>query len=356
MRGWRIARRVASLVESGWEPAPAPIRRCMLLAEGLTSRIRSAVSRPGAPVEVPPSVRVVSVGGVSWGGDGKTAIAAHVASRLRTSGLRVAIAARAYGGHARLAGRVPGGGLSSRTGDVLRWGDEAVMLAALDGPPVWAGPGGREAARAALASAPDAIVIDDGLGIDRMRKDLEIALLSIDLPCTRCLPAGPLRRPLSDTARAHIVGIRAPDGAPAPSLRDQARRMMEAAGARDHPWFGFCLDPVVPEAPGPFHLAAGIARPERFERASRLAGLSIAGTTWLPDHHVPSARDLEYLGREAHASGARSILVTAKDAPRFPSAIHDLDVVVLSTRVRILEQEDELESRLEAIVRSAAPC
>jgi tetraacyldisaccharide-1-P 4'-kinase len=98
--------------------------------------------------------------------------------------------------------------------------------------------------------------------------------------------------------------------------------------------------------PGPVHLAAGIARPDRFERAARAAGHRVTGRTWWSGYHVPSRRDLDDLARRA--AGSSAVLVTAKDAPRFPGRVGDVPVRVLATRLRILSGEDALVGALDA--------
>ena len=348
MRAWRTKRRVVSLVENGWMHAPAPVRRAMGLVEGIASSMHGVLSAstPVSRIEIPAGVRILSIGAVSWGGDGKTPLADHLARRLTRDGLRVTVVTRHPTRRRGRSARVAYGPLQERRRDVSLWGDEAVMLASRSSDVhVWSGPRRRLSILASLAEQPDVVVVDDGLSLRGVRKDLEIALLSSRQTCLARIPAGPLRRPARDTARADIVGIQV--GLDGQHLESEARRLLSSCGARQRPWFGFRLEPAGGSPASPVYLASGIARPWRFEAAVRETGGSVAGSTWYPDHHVPDERDLCDLARAAEAAGARCVLVTAKDAPRFPASIRGLPVAVFETRVRVTAHEDVLRDALE---------
>jgi len=350
MIAWKTRRNVASLVESGWSRAPRPVRRVMGLVEGIASRMHGVIGTVGSgeTLELPGDVRVLSVGAVSWGGDGKTPLAGHVARLLSERGISVTIVTRSTGGRVPSASRVSSGPPSDRRVDVSSWGDEAVMLASrLVDVPVWSGPDRRESLLACLAEDPRVIVLDDGLSLRGVRKDLEIALLSSGQSCFRRIPAGPLRRPVTDTSRAHIVGIHVAGAVD--DLEAEARRLLDLSGCSNHPWFGFRLAPVRGSATGPVHLAAGIARPERFEAAARQAGHEVTGRTWFPDHHVPDEQDLAELLRLAGSSRARAVLVTPKDAPRFPARIGALPVQVLEVELEVLAHEQVLVKAIDGM-------
>lgn len=327
----------------------------MDLAQSVASSVQRLVEGSGSSetLDLPSDVRVVSVGAVSWGGDGKTAMAAHLASLFARRGLRVGLVTRAHGGNTPRPTRVPGGGLFDRRADVRRCGDEAVMLASMLGNVVvWAGPDRKRSLRAAVGKGLDVVVVDDGLSLAGVRKDLEIALLSSGQRSFKRLPAGPLRRPATDTARAHVIGLRASDSGPESNgFDDEAHRLLDLTGASGLPWFGFRLAAGTRTGACEAYLAAGIARPERFEASARRAGYVPTGRTWFPDHHVPDSRDLEDLASKARATGARIILVTAKDGPRFPELIGDIPVEVLVTRVVVFRNEGVLRHLTEGIVR-----
>ncbi len=357
MHPWKLKKRAADAVESGWKGAPGRLGSAMDLAErasvaasALIRRVRSLAP----PLRLPASVKTVCVGGVAWGGDGKTPLAGELASRLLDKGARVAIVTRGYDG--RCGSRtctVPQGQLLSRREDVRRHGDEAVMLSGmLPGTDVWAGPL-RAAIREASLHGPDVVVVDDGLGVPGVAWSLAVALLSLDRTVNRHLPAGPLRRPLAHTARADIVGIRAPDEDPHEGLDARLAALLASAGVRHDRWFAFRLSPVEEGRGRLVHLASGIANVGRFARSAVHAGFVPVGETWYPDHHMPSRSDLGELAAAARARRASGILVTGKDAPRFPRTVDDLPVLVLTSRVEIFRNAAVLDMALDHLGHDA---
>jgi tetraacyldisaccharide 4'-kinase len=77
----------------------------------------------------------------------------------------------------------------------------------------------------------------------------------------------------------------------------------------------------VPRRIGDGNLAAGsrvllvtaIARPERFTETARSLGLEIAGELRFPDHHPYPPASLDRIVAAWRASGAETVLTTAKD-------------------------------------------
>lgn len=305
------------------------------------------------PVPIPGRTSTVCVGGVAWGGDGKTPLARYVARRLSEMGMGVSVVTRGYGGWSSTPVRLdPGRGLLGRVKEARRYGDEPVMLAStLQGVDVWAGPLDRTI-RKAIREEPDVLVVDDGLGLRSVPWDLCIALLSADRFVHRHVPAGPLRRPLVTTRRAHLVGIRAPRTVSIDGFEERVHGLLASADAHRHRWFAFRLHPEQSGADRPVHLASGIANVDRFERSARGAGFRITGSTWYPDHHVPSSRDLRKLASSARTGGAQAILVTAKDAPRFPRNVEGMEVTVLTSLVRVFANSEVLDEAIEDLVRT----
>ena len=146
---------------------------------------------------------MIVVGNIVVGGTGKTPLTAWLARFLRTQGLAPAIVCRGYGGTATEWPQQV-----RPDSDPLVVGDESVLLARGGGCPVVAGPD-RVAAVEALLSHTDCNVVisDDGLQHFGLARDIEIAVIDgvRRHGNGRCLPAGPLREPLSRLASVDII-------------------------------------------------------------------------------------------------------------------------------------------------------
>ncbi len=240
---------------------------------------------------------VIVVGNVSVGGTGKTPLVIALAERLRKAGIKVGILARGYRGQASYWPQAVG-----RDSDPQQLGDEAVLLARKTRSPVFAGPRRVAAGRALLQISPcDVLICDDGLQHYAMHRDLEIATVDRRRGHGngRCLPAGPLREPLSRLRQVDAVVVLG-DGA------DQGYGMQLVPAAA-------CRIGVPTESRDltafrrtPLHAVAGIADPQRFFSMLRSAGLTIQAHPFA-DHHPFKAADLDF-------NDDRPVLMTEKDA------------------------------------------
>ncbi len=249
--------------------------------------------RLGTALEVP----VVVVGNLTVGGTGKTPLVIWLARRLRAAGYRPGIVSRGYGGQ---AGHWPQQVRPDSAPETV--GDEPVVIARHTGCPMAVGPDRVAAARALLAHSDcNLIISDDGLQHYRLRRDVEIVVIDgvRRFGNRRCLPAGPLREPLS---RLHSVDLLVANGAAAG--REHAMRLE-----------GECLYGVADGAPGPslrelqaqaVHAVAGVGNPQRFFDALRRYGLRVEPHP-MPDHHRYTATDLDF-------GDALPVIMTEKDA------------------------------------------
>lgn len=219
----------------------------------------------------------------------------------------------------------------------------------LGGIDIWAGHRRASVIKAARTE-PDFIIVDDGLSLLGVPKHLEIALLSSERTILRRIPAGPLRRPISDTSRADVIGIRAPDTDALPDgIDERIDTLLAEAEAREHPWFLFRLKAVQTGDGLSVVLASGIANADRFEMTASEAGYEVRGSVSYPDHHMPSRRDLAELSAMARRRRSEAILVTGKDAPRFPAIVDGVPVRVMTTRVAIMRNPEVLDEALATV-------
>jgi len=284
---------------------------------------------PGTHLPVP----VIVVGNITVGGTGKTPLVIWLANFLRQAGYRPGIVTRGYRGNSQAwpVAVMP----QTPPGQV---GDEAVLLARYSGCPVLAGPDRVAAARQHVEQGCNVIISDDGLQHYRLRRDVEIAVIdSMRRFGNRlCLPAGPLREPVS---RLKSVSVRVANGVPEAG---ELGMTFEPAG------FYNLSEPERRAATdqfrdGPVHAVAGIGNPDRFFSSLRGLGLSVIPHPF-PDHHGFLPGELEF-------SDDRPVIMTEKDAVKCePFATARCWVLAVEARPDAALGEQVLK-RLKEIIR-----
>ena len=264
--------------------------------------LRRALYRAGLLHRERLPVPVVVVGNITVGGTGKTPLVIHLAQALRALGRHPGIVSRGYRGAASHVAEVMPG---SDPGVV---GDEPLLLARHSGCPVFVGGDRVAAAKALLAAHPrcDLILSDDGLQHYRLERDVEIALFDERGTMNGwCLPAGPLREPVSRLARINAVVLNGIAVSPAPTFQRPVfvMRLLDEG-------FHRLDDPATKSSAADLtgwklHAVAGIGAPQRFFDRLRAMGLSFAEHAF-PDHHDFRAEELAFAGD--------AILTTEKDA------------------------------------------
>lgn len=277
------------------------------------------------------SIPVVSVGGLTAGGSGKTPVSAWLAERLPGA----AVVARGYG-------RRRGGELRT-AGGAAELGDELAMLARR-GVPVVSSPDRQAGVAAAAARGARLAVLDDAFQARAVARDLDIVVIDARWPDGGGpIPVGTRRVPRSALSRADVVWTH---HGPAPEA-------VRAAARADALHVESALVPVAWRHRGqrlplsalparPVAALAGIARPSGFFRLLRRMGLPLAETRVFKDHHRFGWRDLQAI--EAWKDDF-VVVVTEKDAARLPEG---LGLWALEVGLRITSGEAALAARLGA--------
>ena len=241
-------------------------------------------------------VPVIVVGNITVGGTGKTPLVIWLANFLRQAGYRPGIVTRGYRGQSPVW---PVSVTKDTQANLV--GDEALLLARGSDCPVMAGPDRCASIRRLLEQNCNVIVSDDGLQHYRLQRDLEIAVID----STRrfgnglCLPAGPLREPVS---RLKSVALRVANGQP---RKGELSMAIAPAG------FYNLAEPgrhgsAEQLRTTPVHAVAGIGNPERFFATLRSLGLKVIPHPFA-DHHNFQAGDLEF-------GDTLPLILTEKDA------------------------------------------
>lgn len=247
---------------------------------------------------------VVVVGNLTVGGTGKTPLTIALVEWLQAHGRCPAVVSRGYvpGKGSPREPRVvsDGGGRRLAPEDC---GDEPALMADRLSAPVVVAADRAAAVRRAAELGADCAVADDGF--QRLSLPRRVALLVVDggrgFGNRRCLPAGPLREPLSALAAADVVVVHG-DGEPGMvtdlrmQLRPRGLRGIQEPGAwADCEWLAGRSVTAV----------AGIGDPARFFASLRALGAVVRPLAYA-DHHAYSTTDV--------AAWPGELVTTEKDA------------------------------------------
>jgi tetraacyldisaccharide 4'-kinase len=267
---------------------------------------------------------VISVGGLTVGGSGKTPVVASLARLLQAMGERPVILSRGYARRRPADGVVVVSDAAGVLVPTAESGDEPQMLGrALPGVPVMVCPdryvAGRLAERRFGATV---LLLDDGFQHLALARDVDVLVVSPADLDERLLPFGRLREPIETARAADAVVLTGPGD----DTSEVAARLGVTPAFRAVVRYGvlahvapFGRPAVLP--PGARVAAvAGIARPGRFFEALGARGYEVAATRAFRDHHAYSARDLRRLAAWARETGADALVTTEKDAVRIETA------------------------------------
>jgi len=235
---------------------------------------------------------VIVVGNISVGGTGKTPVVQTLVSLLQDKGMKPAILTRGYKSDFETETV-----LLAESATSERAGDEANMLSEISRCPIAVGADRIKSAEELLLNFPevDILIADDGLQHYAMRRDMEIIVFRTRANGNGfCLPAGPLREPMSRLAQANLVIDRDSE-----EVSEQLGRCWNL----QNPELTRQLDSFQGQEVGAL---AGIGFPQLFFNALQQHDLQIKSHAF-PDHYQFSQQDLLPFKQ-------RPLLVTHKDA------------------------------------------
>lgn len=289
----------------------------LLLPVSLVYRILVAVRywayRVGVCRSYGMSVPVLVVGGLTVGGVGKTPVVMELVRYLKDAGFNPGVISRGYGGSSPFWPREVG---TDTTPEMV--GDEPQLIYEQCQIPVVVGPDRIRSGHYLIDRCNcDVIISDDGYQHYRLKRDMDVVVVDGEWGFGNgwCLPAGPLREPVSALSRADVVVLNGDKlfDAPLPShfyqMRSRLSDGINLATRKIRPLSEFKGQRV--------HGVAAIGNPNRFFSQLRGAGLEVA-THPFPDHHFYSEQDLSH-------GNSETIMMTEKDGIKC-RAMKDLSI------------------------------
>ncbi|MGI8744969.1 MAG: tetraacyldisaccharide 4'-kinase [Bryobacteraceae bacterium] len=292
---------------------------------------------------------VISIGGISMGGSGKTPFVEMLSAKLREQGGIPAVLTRGY--RRRSLERiviVEAGSSASRT----LTGDEAQIFVRSGCAHVGIGADRWATGRLLQEKLrPSVFVLDDGFQHRKLARQLDIVLIDgLDpFPGGAVFPLGFLREPLEALSRAQAfvitraqpnrayAGIRARlrslnPNAPVLTSRVEPRywvneRTKQRLDQIDHRVAAFC----------------GLASPATFWQTLSKLGIEPVFAWAFGDHHHYRPRELRRLVLQAESRGASALVTTEKDAMNLPDNALDLlgNIDLYWLKIETVVQEPE---------------
>ena len=308
---------------------------------GKVTDLRNALYDRGVLKSHSLGARTISVGNITTGGTGKTPLVAYVAEILAEAGEKVCILTRGYG--RQTSGRVLVSDGERVLVDARTGGDEPIELAQkLIGKAIVVADADRVSAAAWAKEKFEVttFVLDDAFQHRRAKRDLDIVCIDATNPFGngRMLPAGRLREPLLNLARASAIVITRSDlPGDISELRSRAAALNPTAAiflavtritnieaiARNRAAFAFC----------------GLANADNFFELLRRNGIELKGTKSFPDHHYYTQEEITDLERRAREAGAGVLLTTVKDIVKLADLRFDLPCQHVEIRTEVDKPE-----------------
>lgn len=254
-------------------------------------------------------VPVIIVGNISVGGSGKTPLVDWLVRLLKNAGYHPGIVSRGYGGKASHWPQQV-----RPDSDTSIVGDEAVLLARRCQCPMAVAPDRPAAVRELLKHHKvDIIISDDGMQHYALGRDIEIAVIDGERRYGNryCLPAGPLREPVSRLDKVHFRVING--GTAEPNEFQMNLEMTRIFNLADSGQEKSVRDVVGKKV----HAVAGIGNPGRF--FAQLASLGVE----VEEH--PFADHFDFTEADIRFDDEIDVLMTEKDAvkcERFANSHH----------------------------------
>ena len=292
--------------------------------------------------------KVISVGNITWGGTGKTPVAAFIADTLARKNRRVSILIRGYGN------------------------DESELLPKLTtNIPVLVGKDRVKTGKEAIEShLSDTVLLDDGFQHRRLERDLDIVCIDSARPFGNgwLIPAGSLREGLGSLKRPDIFLMTKADLVSRDKLERLERKLRKIntkaviAKAIHRPLYFYRIPDEEKVNIGELKnkglaLVSAIGSPACFEKTILGLGLKINKHFIFRDHHLYTKDDISRIEDYCRKNKLDRVVTTEKDAVKLKGGGwrvkgEGIEWLVLKVRLEIIENEEGFNNRLFGIYNS----
>jgi len=298
------------------------------------------------------SCPVISIGNLTLGGTGKTPLTGFIAARLEAKGYQPAILTRGYMAKNGISDEVE---LYREMLPQIHVGQDRNRFAA---------------GQKILGEHPQTniFLMDDGFQHWRLHRHLDIVVIDATNPFGNgfLIPRGTLREPLQALRRADIIVLTKVDLAKKnlsslyATLRTNNFHAIFVEAVYEPVKLVNLKDPLKEKELSflkeiDFALFSAIGNPEGFERTVRALGAEARKTFAFPDHHMYTKSDLEHMIHRAQEENIKTFITTQKDGVKLLGLVdlfaHDIEFFTLAISVKIIKGEEELEERIDAVLR-----
>jgi len=322
------------------------------------------------------SVPVISVGNMTAGGTGKTPMVEYLIRYCLSKGKKVAVLSRGY--RRKTEGLIAIGAGETSRGTAEMIGDEPFQIAKKF-PDVTVIVEAKRVVSARVAIekyGADVILLDDGFQHRSLGRDLDIVMMSGDVPPEQIqmLPAGMRREPLSGLRRSDVLAVsglkKSGNGIEVDfkvnetfgehtanfPLQKGIRIEVNTVPLGLHSIFGnetVAWNLLKGKACVAF---SGIANPERYEKCLYSLGLKVKDFIRFPDHHSYSGNDLRKIQDSVTKHKPEFVISTEKDSVRLYDCT-EMDqslkerLFFLEIEMCVSNGEDEFKSVLDRVIK-----
>ncbi|MFA5101392.1 MAG: tetraacyldisaccharide 4'-kinase [Candidatus Omnitrophota bacterium] len=278
--------------------------------------------------------KIISVGGLSWAGAGKTTLALCLYDKLRASQAKVCILRRGYGDDENEL-------IRAHTSDLAVAVDRVRLVQDLE--PQF-----------------DIFILDDGFQYRKLFRDYDIVMMTAGewKKKIRLLPASIFREGLASLgrARAMVVTYTADDNERALIAREAVEMFPALKVYFARHVFKRFLDTQKrlhePAALAGRKVAAlsGVGYPKGFFELLRQVGIAPERTFVYPDHYVLSQREFDDLERDLINQGIHDLVITKKDFYHIPKDHLKINLITMEIDMQIYNEDVFLQDLKDLVL------